>query len=149
MYWYKTIGSWEILCASVGSYQFQMRTINCNTAGTVEAFLCQMFLWFFNNKSSFPSVFLFSLNQYLKITFGHDHLACVKTRLVNRPYNERNCLLLRCNAVCPGGNSPNIVEEHAATSFRVDLKVEAACFSETCKFVPHYMALCVRRLFPL
>jgi len=51
--------------------------------------------------------------------------------------------------MCPGVNLPTFFKEPAATSYRIGLKVEAACVSETCKFVPLYMALCLRRQFPL
>jgi len=49
--------------------------------------------------------------------------------------------------MCPGVNLPTFFEEPAAPSYRVDLKVEVACVSETYKFAPLYVALYLRRHF--
>lgn len=39
--------------------------------------------------------------------------------------------------MCPGVNLPTFFEAPAAASYRVDLKVEAACVSETCVNLYH------------
>jgi len=52
-------------------------------------------------------------------------------------YSDWNCLP-RCIATCPGVNLPTFFAEPAAASYKVDLKMEAACVSETCVNLYHF-----------
>jgi len=132
----RTIGCRESVCAGVGNYPFQIGTINGNTASIfgsssgAKCFCdCFLFIPVFSYCSCALKFIIFYHN--LNIAFRHNHLNTVEMDLII----ERTVIetvfrdVLPCVLVS--------IYQPAATSYRVDPKVKAACFSETCVNLYH------------